>query len=60
MKELGYLPFYIIYGIEYLINLINYPSAHKAYRAISFEKEAYEHEKDMDYLKNRKHYAEWS
>lgn len=59
MKELGYLPFYIIYGVEYLINLINYPSAHKAYRNISFEKEAYEHEKDLEYLKNRKHYAQW-
>lgn len=27
---------------------------YKAYRAISFEKEAYENESDLNYLKNRK------
>jgi hypothetical protein len=28
-----------------------------AYRDISFEQEAYYHEEDMEYLKNRKHHA---
>lgn len=59
MRELLYIFFYLIYGVEYLINLVNYTTPNAAYRNISFEKEAYEHEGDMDYLKNRKHYAYW-
>ena len=39
MKELLYIFFYIIYVIEWLILLFKYGK--KAYRNISFEKEAY-------------------
>ena len=56
MKELLYIPFYIWYLIEWLILLIKYRDSHKAYRNIRFEKEAYSHEKDLNYLKTRKHY----
>lgn len=59
MKELGYLPFYLIYGVEYLYDLAKYRNSHKTYRSISFEKEAYEHQDDLQYLTNRKHYAQW-
>ena len=59
MKELGYLPLYLIYGIEYLYNLAKCHNSHKAYRNISFEKEAYEHQEDLQCLTNRKHYAQW-
>ena len=59
MKELLYIPFYILYSLEYIINLIKYPRPRDAYRNIRFEKEAYEHEADLEYLKNRKHYAEF-
>lgn len=38
------------------INLFGILFRH-AYRDISFEQEAYYHEEDMKYLKNRKHYA---
>jgi hypothetical protein len=30
-----------------------------AYRGISFEVEAYEHQYDYDYLKSRKRFAQW-
>ena len=59
MKELLYLFFYIIYGLEWLILLCKYGSSHKAYRNISFEKEAYTSQSIPNYLQNRKHYAQW-
>ena len=58
-KELLYIPFYLIYGIEYLIKLAVYRDTDKAYNNLYFEKEAYAHEKDLNYLKKRKHYAQW-
>ena len=51
--ELLIVPFYIIYGAEYLIRLIQYGKRREAYRNISFEREAYQNEKDLDYLKKR-------
>lgn len=56
MKELGYVFFYIIYFIEWLIRLF---MKGNAYRNISFEKEAYSYEHDLDYLNTRKHFAQW-
>jgi len=52
--ELLVIPFYLIYGINYLYNLIQQSSHEAAYRNIIFEKEAYDHESDADYLKKRK------
>ncbi|MDE6696437.1 MAG: hypothetical protein K2K25_06115 [Muribaculaceae bacterium] len=57
MKELLFIPFYIIYVFEWLIRLIQYRDAHKAYLNISFEREAYTHGHDLTYLKNRQRYA---
>jgi hypothetical protein len=55
MREMGYLPFYLWYVLEWLIRL---PFAGKeAYFNISFEQEAYGNEGDLDYLKTRKHFA---
>lgn len=51
--ELLVLPFYIWYGLEFLVRLIQFKDRRKAYRNISFEREAYTHEKDLDYLKKR-------
>ena len=45
--------FYLWYGIEYLLRLIQYKNRNLAYRNISFELEAYEHEKDLQYLEQR-------
>jgi hypothetical protein len=51
--ELLILPFFIWYGIEFLLRLVLYKDKNKAYRAISFEREAYSNEKDLNYLKKR-------
>lgn len=60
MKELLYIPFYIIYLLEWLYKvLFKYPFSHKAYRDISFEKEAYTYEEYFGYLRRRKHFAQW-
>jgi len=51
MKELLFIFFYIIYILEWLIRLfIN----KNAYKNISFEKEAYSNENNLEYLKTRK------
>ncbi len=52
--ELLVLFFYIWYGIEFLLLYIKYKDGFKAYRNISFEREAYCHEKNLNYLKTRK------
>lgn len=52
--ELLVLVFYVWYGLEFLIRWAKTGNWHKAYRSISFEKEAYAHENDPNYLKNRK------
>ena len=51
--ELLVLPFYLIYCLEFLVRLFQYKSWHLAYRNISFEREAFTNEKDLDYLKSR-------
>jgi hypothetical protein len=51
--ELLVLPFFIWYGTEFLIKWIKYKDKNLAYRNISFEKEAYANEKDLNYLKQR-------
>jgi len=51
--ELLILPFYFWYFTEYLIRLIQYKDRKKAYFNISFEREAYKNEKDLNYLKER-------
>lgn len=52
--ELLVFPFYALYLLEFLIRLIEYRDFHRAYLNISFEREAYHNEKNMDYLKWRK------
>ncbi len=51
--ELLIIPFFIIYVFEFLIRLIQYRKWNLAYRNISFEREAYGNEKDLNYLKSR-------
>lgn len=54
--EMGILIFYIWYGIEYLFRLIQYKNRFLAYKNISFEREAYKNETNLQYLKQRKFY----
>lgn len=49
--------FYPIYFFLYLFQLIRLKNHDKAYRAIAFEKEAYQHEKNLDYRKTRKPFS---
>ena len=55
-KEMLWIPFLIWYGIEWFIKIFIYGDTHKAYRNISFEREAYQNEHDLEYLSNRKRY----
>lgn len=50
--------FYILYLFEWLYKvLFKYPFSHKAYKDISFEKEAKQNEDNLEYLNNRKRFA---
>ena len=55
--ELLIIPFFIWYGIEYLLHLRRLKRTSLAYRAISFEKEAYQNDDNLYYLKTRKLYS---
>jgi hypothetical protein len=55
MKETLYLFFYLLYGLEWLIKLFFYGK--DSYRNISFEREAYGHEREDAYPINRKPFA---
>lgn len=55
MKELLFIPFYVLYVFEWLLKLPFYGK--QAYRNISFEREAYSNESDLNYLGERKWFA---
>ena len=56
--EMLVLPFYIWYLIEYIFRLIQYKGSHTtAYRNISFEREAFDQESDLEYLKTRSRFS---
>ena len=56
MQELLYIFFYLWYVIEYLVKLIIYRNTKLAYRNISFEREAYQNQYNLDSLTTRKPY----
>lgn len=56
-KEMLVIFFFLWYGIEWLIRLIQYRNAITAYKNISFEREAYCHQAELDYLEIRKPYS---
>ena len=57
--ELGILFFYVWYLIEFAVHFIQLRDFDKAYRRISFEREAYDKEGETDYLSKRKIWAFW-
>lgn len=57
MQELLYLPFYLLYVLEWLIRLAIYRNTKEAYRNISLEIEAYDNQDNFNYLKARKRFA---
>ena len=56
-QELLVIPFYILYFIFYIINTFSVSVVDNAYYKIAFERESYDNEDDMEYLKKRKPYA---
>ncbi len=54
MLELLVVGFYLWYLLEWLVRI---PMKSRAYTSISFEREAYAHMHDPNYLKHRKPYA---
>lgn len=57
MHEMLFVPFYVWYGLEWFIRFIGCLNREKAYRSISFEREAYTHGHDLSYLGKRRRYA---
>lgn len=51
--ELLVIPFFIWYGLEFIVRYFQYKSWNKAYMNISFEREAYQNEKNLYYLMQR-------
>lgn len=57
-KEMFGVFFYLWYIVEYIIRIPMYDfDTHKAYRNISFEREAYGNQENMDYTTERRHFA---
>lgn len=55
--ELLIIPFYILYVGEWLFRSLLYMDSYRAYQNISFEREAYGHEKDLGYTNHRRPFA---
>ena len=51
--EMLVVPFFLWYGLEFLVRFIQYRNSQQAYLNISFEREAYQNEKNLHYLKQR-------
>ena len=52
--ELLVIPFYLLYILMYLYNIVKYRNVLEAYMNIPFEKEAYANETKYTYIKERK------
>lgn len=57
--ELLVILFYLIYVLEFLYAFIFYFDFNKAYRCISFEREAYTYQGNLTYLNKRKLWSFW-
>ncbi|MDE6843792.1 MAG: hypothetical protein K2J24_09745 [Muribaculaceae bacterium] len=57
IKELAYVGFYLWYVVEWLVLLLRRRDTFRAYRDISFEREAYANEGDFTYLGRRRRYS---
>lgn len=53
-REMLFVGFYLVYLVEWLVRL---PMRGNAYRNISFEREAYANQRNLNYLQQRRHYA---
>ena len=55
--ELLILPFFVWYFVDFLIQFVKFGNINQAYRNIIFEKEAYQNEHNLNYLKTRKFFG---
>lgn len=55
MKEMLYVGFYVWYFVEWLLELCHYGTT--AYHTNTFEREAFDNDKDLTYLVNRPKFA---
>ncbi len=55
--ELLWIFFFLLYISEYLFKWVKYGNAHQAYKNISFEREAYNNEHNLNYLKKKKFWS---
>lgn len=55
--ELLVIPFYLWYVLEWLLKWVIYKDRKRAYKELSFEREAYSNDGNMDYLKQRRFWA---
>lgn len=58
-REMLYIGSTLWYVIEWTYRMIKHRNFMKAYNDMFFEREAYRHEKDLDYASHRKHFAWW-
>ena len=56
-KEMLLFFFFLWYGFEFFFRLIQYRNWDRAYRNISFEREAYANDHNLNYLNERKHFS---
>lgn len=56
-REMLFVGFYIFYVVEWLYRLIATRNFMKAYYSISFEREAYAYQNDLDYKYKRRKFA---
>ncbi|MCF0187112.1 MAG: hypothetical protein HUJ98_11555 [Bacteroidaceae bacterium] len=54
-----YVPFFALYLAEWLWYMARYRNWDRAYMAISFEREAYANDHNLEYLKHRKIYQNY-
>lgn len=55
--ELLILPFYLWYFLEYLLRYWSCGDPYRAYQNLSFEREAYSNESDMNYCEHRRFWS---
>ena len=58
-RELLFVFFFLLYVTEWIVRVIQTRSLIKGYLRISFEREAYENQRQLDYRETRKFFA-WS
>lgn len=55
--ELLIVPFFIWYSLEFLLRWYQYKDCYLAYRNLSFEREAYANQSNLEYSKTRKYFS---